>query len=1458
MLCGLAQAAYEVSVFAGAASTAGSTDGSASDARFNQPYGVAIDGSGNAYVADMGNCTIRKISAGVVSTLAGSPGVVGSANGIGSAASFSSPKGVAVDASGNVYVADTVNHTIRQVQATNAEVVNFAGSAGVSGSTDGTSASTARFNSPQGVAVDASGNVFVADTGNHTVRAIVTWYEYDPVRQEVIIQEVITVGSAGISGSEDGDLTTARFNQPKGVAVNSSGNVYVADTGNGTIRKISGATGEVTTLAGNPNAATPASVDGTGSAAQFNLPQGIAVSGSGNVFVSEVGSGRIRKVTPAGVVTTLRDAAGDALVFNKPTGLALDSSGQLYVTSDQNHTIDLVSLSAGPPVAQFNPFVWSKRIASTVNTSGEFAMGMATDSEANLYVTGWFDGTNDFGGVSLTNKSGGGQDMFVGKYNSAGELQWAQRAGGDTASQDAGRGVGVDVFGNVYVTGGFSGTADFGSISRTASLAQDFFLAKYNSAGVVQWVRRNASGGTNNSAYGTGLAVDAIGNSYAVGYYDGSGVTFGTTTLTNSGDFQCFLVKYNSAGILMWVKPLAGSGMVYAIKVALDSAGNVCLSGTFTESMTVGGTNLISVGGRDIFVVKFNNDGVLQWARQVGGTGDDVGEGGVAMDAADNVFITGAFRSSSITFGDTTLTNAGSQDAYIAKYDSFGTVLWARRAGDANLDYYGSVAVDKQGNAYAAGTSASGAIVAKYDAAGILQWTHSASSAAADPVGSIAAQCSVDASGNCYLAGIYQTATTFGTNVLQPVGYWNFFLAKLPADDFAGSYPQVVDEADDNIQDGVTIDQRSLPVAVSQTDDTHYTVNLTEGENSAAIETVRVGNRLQSLTRPTDMGGFNMLDFIMLSDGTNRVITMIGQDADPLDISFTVSSWSTYTGTVTLDDFVGIWNVDVYSDPNLSDTAEGFEQMELAFQIEQEDSEHIRVTTPYESLVLRVAGNEAFLEAPVSTDNACSHTFRICTDGQKLSFHLVNSELFDESDVSVTIGLGVKQGAVGPLVLTGAATGITETASTLNGTINPNGLATTAMFEYGLTTSYGSTVSVTLTPNDGVSTEAVSAAISGLQAGATYHYRLSATNSDGSNTGGDMTFTTVFPCIYTISDGQVTINEYTGSNADVIIPDTIEGLPVTCLDDSAFSDCTILTRITIPASVTSISGAGLIGCANLVEFSVDPLNRSYCSMDGILFSKDKSILIRYPAGKSGTHYTIPNGVTIIDNFAFHDCISLTGVTMPDTVASIYSEAFYQCTSLASITIPASVTLIEDWAFYGCSSLTSARFVGDAPEMVTFMGDSEYFDGVASGFEVCYFAGATGFTGVPWNGYSLINMGEPTPVTTWLVDNALPHDSDLKAAPKGDGVSLLMAYALNLDPNQNLSDCLPEPVLADGTLSLAYYAGNNDVKYAVETSIDLKNWTKVGVTLSAPNEDHVRQASVAMTGMQRYLRLVVEH
>lgn len=286
----------KVTQFAGNSGyTYGYTDGPAATAQMNGATGIASDAAGNLYFADKYNQTIRMLSAsGTASTIAGAYLQAGSTDGIAANARFNEPERIARDAAGNLYVSDAGNHTIRKISA-GGTVSTLAGTVGVTGSSDGTGLS-ATMNNPGGLTVDTSGNVYFVDRGNLIVRKIATNGTVSTI-----------AGSPGASGNQDGTGSAARFSQIRDITIDSSGNLYVTD--NFSIRKITQA-GVVTTFAGSPTFF--GSTDGTGTAARFSMPNGLTIDSNNNLFVGEQGSNAatLRKVTPAGVVTTVAGSAG--------------------------------------------------------------------------------------------------------------------------------------------------------------------------------------------------------------------------------------------------------------------------------------------------------------------------------------------------------------------------------------------------------------------------------------------------------------------------------------------------------------------------------------------------------------------------------------------------------------------------------------------------------------------------------------------------------------------------------------------------------------------------------------------------------------------------------------------------------------------------------------------------------------------------------------------------------------------------------------------------------------------------------------------------------------------------------------------------------------------------------------------------------------------------------------------
>ena len=459
----------------------GNVDATGIAARFQIPLGVAIDSTGTVYVADTGNSTIRRITpAGVVTTLAGTAGMPGSADGAGAAARFDHPAGMAVDGAGNVYVADEANHTIRKITATGV-VTTLAGTAGVSGSADGTRAD-ARFNLPTGLAVDCTGNVYVADWNNGTVRKITG-------------AGVVTTlaGTAGMLGSTDGTGTAARFYGPAGVAVDAAGTLYVADLRANNIRKITGADRVVTTLAGT--AGIDGSVDDTGAAAQFSGPFGVAVDGAGTVYVADSANHTIRKITAAGVVTTLAGAAGGvgsadgmggAARFARPSDVAVDSAGNVYVSDADNSTIRKVTTTGvATTVAGAAPMRGSMTEDGT-GAAARFVLPIAAavDNAGNMYVAEWYSNN-------------------LRKVTPAGVVTTLVDARGAAAEFDGPRGVGADSTGNVYV-------AAFATIAKVTAAGMVTTLAGIPlMPGSV-----NGTGAGARFIFPTGVAVDSTGNVY--------------------------------------------------------------------------------------------------------------------------------------------------------------------------------------------------------------------------------------------------------------------------------------------------------------------------------------------------------------------------------------------------------------------------------------------------------------------------------------------------------------------------------------------------------------------------------------------------------------------------------------------------------------------------------------------------------------------------------------------------------------------------------------------------------------------------------------------------------------------------------------------------------------------------------------------------------------------------------
>jgi len=342
---------WVTTTLAGLVGTSGTNDGTNFMARFNYPSGIGVDGHTNIYVADTSNNSIRKIALlgtnWVVTTIAGVSGSAnGNVDGNGGSAEFGGPSDIKIDAHTNIYVPDQGTCVIRRVSPSGATwaVTTLAGSAYNYGNVDGTNAN-ARFYSPSGVAVDGQTNIYVSDRSNNNIRRV------SPVAANWVVTTV--AGRAGGSGNVNGTNQVARFNYPYGVDVDNADNIYVVDTLNDAIRKITpvGSNWVTTTIAGGSSGYN----DGTNDYAQFTEPSGIAADPHGNFYIADSQAETIRKMTPAGtnwVVTTIAGTAGVSGTndgtnftarFSMPWGIAADSRSNVFVVDQYNYTIRKVS-----------------------------------------------------------------------------------------------------------------------------------------------------------------------------------------------------------------------------------------------------------------------------------------------------------------------------------------------------------------------------------------------------------------------------------------------------------------------------------------------------------------------------------------------------------------------------------------------------------------------------------------------------------------------------------------------------------------------------------------------------------------------------------------------------------------------------------------------------------------------------------------------------------------------------------------------------------------------------------------------------------------------------------------------------------------------------------------------------------------------------------------------------------
>jgi len=771
------QTTYTFTTLAGVASI-GSQDGTGNAAQFNRAGGVAVDGTGNTYVADTGNSIIRKITpAGVVTTLAGSQGNTGSTDGTGSAARFFDPAGVAVDNAGNLYVADTGNYTIRKITPAGV-VTTLAGSPGNSGYVDGTG-QNARFDLSIGVTVDSSGNVYVSDTINNTIRKITP---------AGVVTTLAGLSMAPSQGSMDGTGSAARFNSPYSTAVDSTGNVYVADTVNCVVRKITPA-GAVTTLAGSPG--VRGSVDGTGSAARFNSPYGIGVDSSGNVYLADSFNCTIRKITPAGVVTTLAgspgysgstDGTGSAAQFYIPAAVALDGSGNAYVADAYNYTIRKIT-----PAGVVTTLAGVAGTAGSTDGTGTAAlldspMGLTVDSGGNVYVA---DAANNIirkitsagvvttlagtAGYSGSTDGTGTAAMFASPrdvtVDNAGNLYVADTGNG-TIRMVTSAGVVTTLAGTVGIRGHLDGTGSAALFSLPYGLSADSSGNVYVADTGNNTIRKVSSGGVAYTTF-SGVVTTFAGSAGNAGYANGTGSAAqfdkpGGLTLDRQGNLYVADVGNNiirlitPAGVVSTVagsptdrSNLSRDGRIILARfntpnsVAVDSAGNIYVADTGNSEIRL----ITPAGVVSTLAGSPGNRGLTD------GTGSaaqfNIPEG-VALDSAGNIYVADSYNNAirMVTSSGVVTTVAG-LTGNRGSADGANSVARFNSPTSTAVDGSGNVYVADAGNSTIRRIAASGGVTTL---AGMATSTGSTDGTGAAARFMLAQSVALDSSGNIYVA----------------------------------------------------------------------------------------------------------------------------------------------------------------------------------------------------------------------------------------------------------------------------------------------------------------------------------------------------------------------------------------------------------------------------------------------------------------------------------------------------------------------------------------------------------------------------------------------------------------------------------------------------------------------------------------------------------------------------------
>ncbi len=722
-----------VSTIAGSGS-AGSIDGIGASAVFNGLRGICIDKTGKIYVAESTGRFIRTVEYNAITTVAGS-GTGTYFEGLGLYAGYSNPTAAIQDSQGTAYIVDQGNSRIRRMETN--MVSTWAGS-GTASYLDGVG-TLARFNQPVDATVDIYGNVYITESnlrirkidqkqivttiaGNGTstiVEGIGSNASFlsanalisDPTGNLYVCNNTVITK---IEPLDPVETIVSSLNNPTGVVSDSTSNIFVVNKDSHTISKITWS-GTITTFAGS---GTGTFLDGTGTNAGFNYPSKISVDYYDNLYVTDTSNNRIRKITQSGVVTTIAgsgtatylDGTGTNAGFNSPVGITIDQTGIIYVSDNANHMIRKIS-STGVVTTFAGSGTGTFVNGQGTNAGFSNPMGLSLTSNGILYVA-------DYGNHLIRKIT---SDATVTTYAGSGTATFFD-AIGTSAGFNLPRDVIADT-NNVYV-------ADYGN-NRIRKIYSGGIVRTIAGSGTATFV--DELGFYAGIASPTGINMDNIGNLYVtadsrlrkivnVAYQTTSNILVRSSNTsipasTDSNDQYAFAVKYNSSGNSQWSVSINGTSSDNASSVVSDSSNNIFIIGTYASNAVIYRNQLATsfglsnpLGSNSIFGVKLGSNGYPLWITRIDGLGDEIANG-CCVDTNNNLYITGYYEGSSAniynsngTIFASTLPSTTYKSAFIVSYGSNGSTNWCTTISGSNEVISNSIITDASNNVYITGT----------------------------------------------------------------------------------------------------------------------------------------------------------------------------------------------------------------------------------------------------------------------------------------------------------------------------------------------------------------------------------------------------------------------------------------------------------------------------------------------------------------------------------------------------------------------------------------------------------------------------------------------------------------------------------------------------------------------------------------------------------------------------------